>query len=174
MLRARRASLWAELVGHRPQQTDPVFPDQLGKPQYKHGAAPTLRADLKRIGLSTEHAGHAITMKSARRSFATWLHEAGVEETIIGRLMGHAAITVTGKHYTAADLERLHTAVCSIQLDLRAGEVVALDAYRKRLGLGRSGLSEHRTPNRYPYCGLLRSAVRPQQATPGIWQKLRR
>jgi len=126
MLRARRASQWVELVGRRPQQTDPVFPDRHGKPHYRHDAAPALRADLKRIGLSAERGGHAITMKSARRSFATWLHEAGVEETVVGRLMGHASKTVTGRHYTANDLERLYAAVRGIRLDLRAGEVVAL------------------------------------------------
>ena len=139
MLRARKSTQWVELVGHRPQPSDPVFPTgktegatgtraakKATDPRYWHGAATALRDDLKRVGCSDQRAGHAITMKSARRSFATWLHEAGVEETVVGRLMGHASKTVTGRHYTAADLERLYTAVCSIKLDLRAGEVVSL------------------------------------------------
>jgi integrase len=100
-----------------PEATEPIFPNADGKPRYWFDAADVLRADLASVDCATEQNGHAITAKSLRRSFATWLGAAGVEESVIGRLMGHTAKTVTSRHYTAADLERLYRAVCSIRLD---------------------------------------------------------
>ncbi len=114
---------WVERFGRQPEAGDPLFAAvevragvRTPIPRYWHGAADDLRAALELVGCATVRNGHPITAKSMRRSFATWLHEAGVEESVIGRLMGHAAKSVTGRHYTAADLARLYEAVCRIEL----------------------------------------------------------
>jgi hypothetical protein len=79
------------------------------------------RADLERAELPTKYKGALIDTRVFRRSFATWLEAHGVPGTHIDRLLGHAQQTVRGRHYSAADLVVLRSAVETIRLDL-AGE----------------------------------------------------
>lgn len=55
-----------------------------------------------------------IDLKSLRRSFATWLHEAEVSDSVITRLMGHADKSVAMKHYTFPMLNRSYQDICKI------------------------------------------------------------
>lgn len=125
MLKSRREDQWFKLTGRLPQAGDPVFPgvrEENGvkhvHPVYWHGAADDSRADLGRAECPTFVQGHPVTAKATRRSFSTWLYEAGVEETIRSRLLGHSKGSVTEKHYTGEVLKTLHDAVCKISLDL--------------------------------------------------------
>jgi integrase len=124
-LRAWKAAGWAQWVGHAPKPTDSVFPNASG-----HGWRPTmaamLRADLRAAGLPDQYEGHPYTAHATRRSFATWLNEAGVAEGTLKRLMGHASSGETQQHYTAQTLAALKAAVEAIRLDLSAGELVTL------------------------------------------------
>jgi len=88
--------------------------------------ATMLRSALRRCGLADTYQGHKYTAHATRRSFATWLKEAGVAEATIKRLMGHAGSGVTQLHYTAQSLATLRAAVESIRLDLLRGHLVAL------------------------------------------------
>jgi hypothetical protein len=88
--------------------------------------ATMLRADLRAVGLPDAYEGHPFTSHATRRSFATWLAEAGVAEATIKRLMGHAGSGVTQQHYTAQTLATLHAAVESIRLDLSTPDGIAL------------------------------------------------
>jgi hypothetical protein len=65
----------------------------------------------------------AIDFKATRSPFATWLDEAGVDERVRKRLMGHRASDVTERHYTKRELERLAEAVAMIGLEWRPGTV---------------------------------------------------
>jgi integrase len=82
--------------------------------------AKMLRADLRAAGLPSTYEGNPYTAHATRRSFSTWLREAGVDIETRDRLMGHAAGSVGEKHYTAmttAVLAKLRDALESIQLD---------------------------------------------------------
>jgi integrase len=101
-LRAWRAAGWPRLVGRTPSPTDPVFPNEAGT-FWRPTMAAMLRGDLRAAGLPDSYEGHPYTAHATRRSFATWLSEAGVAEATIKRLMGHAGSGVTQLHYTAQD-----------------------------------------------------------------------
>jgi hypothetical protein len=61
-----------------------------------------------------------------RHSFATWLGAAGVPDERIGRLLGHAARSVTRRHYVGDDIAKLQEAVEKIVLDVFAAQVLTL------------------------------------------------
>jgi integrase len=124
-LRAWRATGWAQWVGRAPVSTDIIFPNDKGEP-WRPPMAQMLRADLRAAGLPDTMEGHNLTAHATRRSFATWLSEAGVDEASRDRLMGHAAASVAEKHYTATILAKLRDAVECIKLDLAMGQVIAL------------------------------------------------
>ncbi len=124
-LKAWRATGWAKWVGHHPRPTDFLFPNEKGE-GWRPDMAPMLRADLRAAGLPDQYEGNPFTAHATRRSFATWLTEAGVAESTIKRLMGHAGSGVTQQHYTAQTLATLKAAVETIRLDLSTGEVIAL------------------------------------------------
>jgi integrase len=124
-LRAWKTEGWAKWVGHKPESTDIIFPNEKGK-GWRPDTAGMLRADLRRVGLPYTYEGHNLTAHSMRRSFSTWLSEAGVEEATRDRLMGHAPATVAERHYTSTILTKLRDAVESIKLHLTTGQVIAL------------------------------------------------
>jgi integrase len=116
ILRFWKATGWAHWVGHPPSPTDAVFPNDKGEP-WRPDMALMLRADLRAAGLPDVYEGHPYTAHATRRSFATWLNEAGVAESTIKRLMGHAGSGVTQQHYTAQTLATLQAAVATIGLE---------------------------------------------------------
>ncbi len=127
-LRAWKVAGWVRWVGRHPTPTDALFPNELGEP-WRPDMAAMLRADLRAAGLPDTYEGHPYTAHATRRSFSTWLREAGVDVETRDRLMGHSAGSVGERHYTAmtpAVLARLRAAIESIQLDLSNGEVIAL------------------------------------------------
>ncbi len=124
-LRAWQASGWARWVGHAPAAHAPVFPNAAGE-AWRPDSPSLLRADLRAAGLPDKYEGNPFTAHATRRSFATWLTEAGVAESTIKRLMGHAGSGVTQQHYTAQTLTMLQAAVESIKLELSTGQLIAL------------------------------------------------
>jgi integrase len=126
-LRAWKAEGWMKYVGRNAKLNDPVFPNPNGV-HWRPRDARNLHDDLEAAGLPTKYRGTiAIDFKDAtRHSFATWLAIAGVDDAIIGRLMGHAAKSVTRKHYIGDDLTPLLSAIKKIVLNLSTGKVVAL------------------------------------------------
>jgi integrase len=127
-LKAWRATGWARWVGRHPQPTDFVFPNASGE-GWRPATAKMLRADLRAAGLPAAFEGHPYTAHATRRSFSTWLREAGVDAETRDRLMGHAPASVGERHYTAmtaAVLAKLRDAVELIELDLSSGELIAL------------------------------------------------
>ncbi len=125
-LRAWKAEGWARRVGRQPRPTDPVFPDETGAPRRPRDAA-NVRNDLEKAGCPTTYGTETLTFKDVtRHSFATWLGAASVADEVIGRLLGHAARTVTRRHYVGEDLATLRDAIERITLDLACGEVIAL------------------------------------------------
>jgi hypothetical protein len=81
---------------------------------------------LRAVGLPDHYESNPYTAHATRRSFATWLTEAGVAESTIKRLMGHAGSGVTQQHYTAQSHAILRAGVEAIQMDLSTGQVIAL------------------------------------------------
>ncbi|HEV3189781.1 MAG TPA: tyrosine-type recombinase/integrase, partial [Polyangiaceae bacterium] len=125
-LRGWKAAGWARWAGHHPKPSAFVFPNARGE-GWRPDTAGMLRADLRAVGLPDKYEGkHPYTAHATRRSFATWLTEAGVAESTIKRLMGHAGSGVTQQHYTAQTLAMLKAAVEAIRLDLSTGDVIAL------------------------------------------------
>ncbi len=126
-LRAWKAEGWAKLIGRSPRVNDPVFPSPQGA-HWRPRDAQNVRDDLDAAKLPTKYKGVIdIDFKDAtRHTFATWAAVAGVEDSIIGRLMGHAAKSVARKHYIDDDLAPLLAAIRKIRLDLTTGKVVAL------------------------------------------------
>ncbi len=134
-LRAWKAAGWAQHVGHAPSVTDPVFPNEAGA-LWRPDMATMLRGDLRGAGLPDTYEDHKYTAHATRRSFATWLNEAGIAEGTIKRLMGHAGSGVTQLHYTAQTLATLHAAVEAIHLNLTTGQVLTLPL---RIAVGADG-----------------------------------
>ncbi len=124
-LRAWKATGWAKWVGRKPQPTDVLFPNEEGK-GWRPDMAGMIRADLRKAGLPDTYQGHKLTAHATRRSFSTWLSEAGVEEATRDRLMGHAPATVAERHYTSSIMTKLRDAVESIKLDLTTGQVISM------------------------------------------------
>lgn len=113
-LRWWRAVGWSFFVGREPTPGDAVFASINGA-HWRPKSARELRSDLERAGLATTSPkGDPIDFHAARRSFATWLADAGVDDRAIGTMMGHVGATVTTRHYTAAALRRLADAVALV------------------------------------------------------------
>ncbi|MFA5892255.1 MAG: tyrosine-type recombinase/integrase [Actinomycetota bacterium] len=104
---------WPMLMGRDPKPEDPVFPSPVSGEHYRPRSADLIRDDLRSAGAPV---APGVDFRACRRSFATWLYEAGVDEETRGRLMGHAPQSVTSDHYTATVLARLSEAVARIPL----------------------------------------------------------
>lgn len=88
----------------------PLLPSPMGK-HWRPEMSKKIRKHLELVcGKGYDH----IDLKSLRRSFATWLHETEVDDSVIVRLMGHTDRSVTMKHYTSPMLSRAYQAVCKI------------------------------------------------------------
>ena len=81
------------LMGRAPKPTDPVFPNEAGM-HHRPKSAELLRDDLDAIGCPTDYEGANHELYELRRSFATWLADAGVNEGLRKRLMGHAGVVL--------------------------------------------------------------------------------
>ena len=125
-LRAWKSGGWTVLVGRHARPADAVFSNSKGG-HTRPRSAEHIRADLAACGCLTEIAGHPVDAHATRRTFATWLAEAEVDEGIRRRLMGHSGASVTDQHYTAKTLARLAEAVERIELDTGRGQVIAVD-----------------------------------------------
>ena len=124
-LRAWKSKGWAQYAGHKPQATNPIFPDEHGEPSRPRSAQ-LLRDDLETAKQPTKVGSADIDFHASRRSFLTWLTNAEVSSEIIDMLAGHAGKGVRARHYTARDLEVMANAVAKIELDVVSGEVVSL------------------------------------------------
>ena len=111
---------WPAYVGRQPGPEDYLFPRPDGQP-CRPKSATELRADLVRAGLPVEHDGRAFVFKDARATFATVLEEAGVDQRVIKRLMGHRPVGVTETHYTKRELRTMAAAVELIDLEWEGG-----------------------------------------------------
>lgn len=117
---------WRAWVGRAPSPADLLFPSPDGNASRPRSAE-NLRADLARLGLPVEIAGAPIEFKSLRATFATALHEAGVDEHTRKRLMGHASTSVTERHYTRREIAALAQAVATIPIRWVSGSVTDCD-----------------------------------------------
>lgn len=105
---------WRFMVGRDPQKTDAVFPNLHGH-FCMSLAACNLRDELEAAGVGNKFEGKwNITNHATRRTYATMLDAAGVQESLIKALLGHKAVGVTDKHYIARHVERFRAAVNSI------------------------------------------------------------
>lgn len=118
----------AIVYGHKPVLTSPVFPSPVSGDHWRPRSAQHIRRDLKACGFSTKVGSTLIDAHATRRTFATMLAEAEVDEGLRRRLMGHTGASVTDQHYTAKTLARLAVAVAKITLSPEQGEVLTLMA----------------------------------------------
>lgn len=101
-----------------------MFPG-LAETSSRHDAR-TIRQDLVLAECPTKYAGVDIDFHATRRSFATWLDANGVPEPTIKRILGHAPVGVTQRHYTAGDTKAMRRAVETIRMNLQTANVVSL------------------------------------------------
>lgn len=114
MLREWHATGWKAYVGRDPTSKDSVFPKSNGD-YYNADFADYLRKDLALAGLPTLYQGlHAYTFHALRRSFATMLNDAGVQERIIKQLMGHRGQGVADRYYIARNLAPFAEAISKL------------------------------------------------------------
>ncbi|MGB0890143.1 MAG: tyrosine-type recombinase/integrase [Solirubrobacterales bacterium] len=110
---------WELWTGRRPGPADHVFPSPHGKPWRPKGAK-RIREDLRAVGRSGQSAkGNPVDFHASRRSFLTWLKEAGVDDLYRKRLAGHSDSSVTNTSYTGAELRLLRDVVNRIALEWR-------------------------------------------------------
>lgn len=112
---------WEQETMRQPTGSDPVFPrPMMGATSgtevggfFKAHPAMHIRADLKRAGCDHDK---KLTFHALRRTFATALDAAGVDDARINRLMRHSAETVAREHYIKDDLAPLYVEICKLQL----------------------------------------------------------
>ena len=116
-LAAWRADGCERFTGKIPQDEDPIFPSPRTGKAWRPKSARDMRDDLQALGLATDTPdGSPVDFHATRRSFHTWLGEAGVDDATKAQLMGHAAKSVGGKHYTGPLMRRMAEAVACIPL----------------------------------------------------------
>jgi integrase len=118
-LRAWLSTGWASWTGRAARPLDYLFPGEDGEPSRPRSAE-NLRADLVHVGLADQIGGKPVEFKSLRATFATALDEAGVDENVRRRLLGHGGRTVTERHYTRRELAQLSAAVSTIPIVWRS------------------------------------------------------
>jgi integrase len=91
----------------QPAAESPLFPGPRTGRFSRPPSAELTRADLERAGCPTSYLGIPIDFHATRRTFSTWLDEAGVTERRVQRLLGHTSKSIAGKHYTGAELATL-------------------------------------------------------------------
>lgn len=116
-LRWWRDERWEAWAGAQLTPDAPLLPSPRTGKAWRPKSAEDIREDLAALGLPTEtEDGASYDFHATRRSFNTWLVEAGVDETTRKQLMGHGASSTGEKHYTGVLLARMHTAVSCIPL----------------------------------------------------------
>lgn len=137
---------WALEVGRKPTADDPLFPrnrvslkkgQKAGEFTCINDASRTMQFDLKRLGLSLDSNGKALTFQSFRHTFATMLEEAGVPQERRDHLMGHKPKTVAASNYVAKNLASYATEVAKLPL----GQVLTLS--RETLSLPSARVTEN-------------------------------
>lgn len=112
---------WEQETLRAPTKTDPVFPrpmmgategSEVGSFQKTHPAM-HIRADLERAGFKPDP---KITFHALRRTFASALNRAGVDDARIDRLMRHSGKSVARQNYIEDDLAPIYTEVCKLEL----------------------------------------------------------
>jgi integrase len=114
---------WEMFMGYVWQGNDYVFASNHRRhamAERSHMSRPDsaelIREDLALLGLPTEEGGQAFTFHATRRSFATWLTDAGAPEADIQHLLGHSQSKVLHKNYTTKVLRRLFETMSRIEL----------------------------------------------------------
>lgn len=116
-LRWWRDEAWEAWAGTALRQEEPVFPSPRTGKAWRPKSAEDIREDLETLGLHTAtEEGTPIDFHATRRSFNTWLTEAGVDKTTRDQLMGHRSKTTGERHYTGIVLRRMSVAVSCIPL----------------------------------------------------------
>lgn len=123
-LRWWHAEGWEQFMGRRPEPCDPVFPD-LASVKQPH-AARFIQDDLRAVGCADSVGGEKLKFHGLRKSFRTWLENAGVSESIADAMIGHVGTSVARKHYIGRDVEVWREAIETIRLDLAHGEVLPM------------------------------------------------
>lgn len=111
---------WPAYVGRKPGPEDSTC-SRAPTASRAGPRARELRDDLLRAGLPTERDERPFELKGLRAAFATALEEAGDDERIIERLMGHRPVGVTEAHYTKREMGAMSAAVELIDIAWEAG-----------------------------------------------------
>jgi len=130
---------WAMFVGRKPDAADPVMPRWDGG-FHRPCSAAQMRYDLALAGCPTSVDGRDLTFHALRRSFLTWLKDAGVSGEDRRALAGHAARDVEERHYLAVRLPALLEAVTKIALAVDAADVLKRDDTTRRPRRERRGV----------------------------------
>lgn len=110
-LRWWRDEGWPLFVTRDPGPTDAVFASVNGN-HWRPKSAREIREDLALAGQPTKtDLGESIDFHATRRSFSTWLEDAGADPDCIDRMLGHKGKSTRAKHYTAAVLGRYASAL---------------------------------------------------------------
>ncbi len=113
---------WAEHFGRARTDEDAVFPaidGEAGRPRD----ANILRRDLEAAKLPREFVApdgerFPFTFHATRRTFSRLLGDCGVPSEVVGMLDGHAAKSVTERHYMGRSMETMARAVAVLTLAL--------------------------------------------------------
>ena len=112
---------WTAHVGRPRTDDDAVFPvdGQAGRAREPD----LIRKDLRAAGLADEFTApdgsrEPYTFHATRRTFSKLLGDAGVSAEMVGMLDGHAAKSVTERHYMGRSLEAMARAVATLTLAL--------------------------------------------------------
>jgi len=128
---------WAVAFERPRTDADPVFPaadGEAGRPRDPN----ILRRDLARADLPPEFTAPdgtrvPYTFHATRRTFSSMLGDNGVSDEMVGMLDGHAAKSVTARHYMGRSLEAMARAVATLTLSLpeRPGVAPRASEHRK-------------------------------------------
>lgn len=115
---------WSSVYKRERTDADAVFPAVDGEPGRPRDAN-ILRRDLDAAKLPREYTAPdgtrlPFTFHAMRRTFSRLLGDNGVSPEMVGMLDGHAAKSVTERHYMGRSLEAMARAVASLRLALPA------------------------------------------------------
>ncbi len=93
-----------------PNTAAALFPSSTGT-YLRPKVSKFIKADLELAGVSSTYAGFPITFHATRRTFATRLTDLGVDEGIVGALMGHSGNGVGDRHYIGRNIKTFAAAI---------------------------------------------------------------
>lgn len=109
------------------------------------------------LGAACERAGiDRVSPNDLRRTFATWLAEAGVPEAVAAALLGHASSAMVRRVYTRIGRAAQRAAVATLPIATVTGGVT--DAGVLNGPIGQNGLSETEQP---PQVAVPRAGIEP-------------